>query len=187
MIKKKINITGCRKGQVEFLMINSLRIGFLIIMMAVFFLLINYYINNKIETQSLQAEVLLNRILYSDAINYADQYTFRTYPGIIDMQKVETANINNMISYNDYTKHAAARIRILNKDPDPNKQLIKEAYLNKDSYDNMKNLLAMKGKGAAKKYMTTVPITYVHGSNIPYLYNNPLYGTMIVEIIIPNS
>jgi hypothetical protein len=168
-------------------MINTLRIGFLIIMMTVFFLLINYYINNKIETQNLQAKVLLNRILYSDTINYADQYTFRIYPGIIDMQRLDDKNLDKMISYGGFDRHASARIRILNKDPDPDKQLVKEAYLNKETYDNMKNLLAMKGKGAAKKFTTTLPITYVHSSNTPYLYNNPLYGTMIIEIIIPNS
>jgi hypothetical protein len=170
-----------KKGQANHLFHNAIRIGFMVFALLAFFILLNFYVNSKVEVQFLQSEALLNRILYSDAIMYSDTDTSRVYPGIIDMAKFNDANLDSSISYGDYKRHAAAKLKLLSKIPDAQGSLWKaDAYLNKQHYDNMKPLLGKGGKGAAQMYITHIPVTYLENGKYDY-------GTLVVEIIIPNS
>jgi hypothetical protein len=172
-----------KRGQVEYLLQNAFRIGFMMIALLAFFLLINYYINNKIDANQLQQEVLLNRILYSDAIMKQDLKTGNVYTGVVDLNKFNSENLGQSINYGSYTKHVGAKLKLLSKDPDPSKQFIKDAYLNKPEYDSMDVLINAKvtGKGSATMYITQYPVTYIGFDN------NYYYATLVVEIIVPNS
>jgi hypothetical protein len=171
-----------KKAQVEYLLQNAFRIGFMIIALLAFFLLINYYVNNKIDTNQIQEEVLLNRILYSDAIMKNDVRTGNVYTGIIDLGKFNNATLDQSINYGSYNRHVGAKLKLLNKDPDPSKQFIADAYLNKIQYNSLNTLTnSVTGKGSGTRYITQYPVTYIGFDN------NYYYGTLVVEIIVPNS
>ena len=59
MMKKIMCQKISKRGQAEYLFENAFRIGFMIVAVIAFFLLINYYLNNKIDTNQLQEEVAL--------------------------------------------------------------------------------------------------------------------------------
>jgi len=184
MHKNNHKINGLRKfhkkGNAEYILENAFRIGVMTVALLAFFLLINYYINNKLETNMLQAETIANRILYSDAIMYSDENTFRVYPGIVDLKKFNDDNIKNYIQYTN-ERHVGIKMKILNKNPDKTKQFVAEAYVNKDNYDNLKQLLGIPGQGSATMHVRSYPITYI---DIDDNYN---YGQLVIEIIVPNS
>jgi hypothetical protein len=172
-----------KKSQVKYLLINTYRIGFMMAALLAFFVLINFYINNQIDTNYLQSQVLLNRILYSDAIMKKDSDTGRVFTGVVDIKKFNNEQLEQSINYAEYRRHAAVKLKLLNKDPDPQKQFIMDAYLNKDMYDYWKEIVKanVKGKGSATLYITKYPVTYIG------IDDNYYYGTLIVEIMIPNS
>src|SRR3989344_4030919 len=101
-----------KKGQIEYMLQNAFRIGFTIIALLAFFLLINFYINNKIDTRYVQAETLANRVIQSDALMLQDPGTFRVYTGIIDMEKFsDKTSLDKSIKY-EFNRHAAAKVKI---------------------------------------------------------------------------
>lgn len=180
MLKNKKNN---KRGALEYLMSNFVRICFTMVAITIFFLMINYYVNNKIDAQRLQEETLLNRILYSGAIMYSDPVTSRVYPGIVDIGKMDNANIDKEINYGEFGRHAAAKIKLERKITGNTAQstLIKDAYLNKNQFDNWQPILNVPGKGSATMYITEMPVSYIDSSN---KYD---YATLSIEIIIPNS
>jgi len=172
-----------KKSQVEYLLENAFRIGFLMIALLAFFLLINYYINNKMDTQYLESQVVLNRVLYSDSIMVQDADTGKIYTGIVDIDKLDNDRLDINVNYGRFKRHVAVKLKLLNKDPDPNNQFIKDAYINKPMFDNWKKLIdaGISGKGGAMIYITQYPVTYLNYDQKYY------YGTLVVEIIVPNS
>jgi hypothetical protein len=165
-----------RKGQVQYFLENAFRIGFLMVALLVFFLLINFYINNRIDTNRLQAEVTANRIIYSDTIMYEENY--RTYLGIIEIKKFNDDNIGEKINYL-VKRHATAKLELINNDDG----LVKHtAYLNKAQYENLDVLSKSggEGKGGATKYSKVYPVTYTENRTYHY-------GTLMMTLIIPNS
>ena len=166
------------KGQVQFFLENAFRIGFLMIALLVFFLLINLYITNRIDPNRLEAEVLANRIMYSDIITYQDRATLRLYTGIVDIQKFNDATLNSNIDYLT-KKHATANLTLINNQ---NGAWVTEACLNRAQYMNLKALAGSSavGQGSATAYKKEYPITYFKDGEY-------YYGTIIMEIVIPNS
>ncbi len=165
------------KGQVQYFLESAFRIGFLMVALIVFFLFVSAYINNQINPQPIIVEVTANRIMYSDAVMYQDPVTGRTYPGIIDLKKLNDDTISKNI---DYAKKqfATAKIKIL----DTNGNFVQEAYVDKPQYDILKVLIDSKGQGpgSATMYTKELPITYKNDTT----YN---YGLMELEVIVPNS
>jgi hypothetical protein len=174
--KDKENLWKNNDGQVQFFLENAFRIGFLMIALLIFFLLISFYINNKIDTNRLQAEVLANRIIYSDIIMYQDTDTGRVYPGIVDSNRFNDDNIGKSIDYQS-KRHAAAKMTIASNDG----KITDEAYLSKAQYDNLLTLSrGGTGTGSATEYVKQYPITY-------YKNGVYMYSTLTLSIIIPNS
>jgi len=164
-----------KKGQVQYFLESAFRIGFLMVALLAFFLLVNFYIVNRIDTNRLQAEVTANRIIYSDAIMWQDNS--RVYPGIIDINKFNDDTLGRRIDYATKS-HAAAQLKIIdNKD---GTEKYPPAYLNKAQYENFQAIIGKEGKGSATMYTKDYPITYRNG-------DESNYGTLIMNIIIPNS
>jgi hypothetical protein len=168
-----------KKAQLEYVMQNVFRIGFAICAVIIFFVIINYYVNNKIDTNLLQEETLTNRILYGNSIMYQDPTTARIYPGIVDVIKFKSGSIDASIDYGEYKRHAAAKITLTKKPPASSQ--IAQTYLNKDNFENLQQLLNTRGKGSATYYEAQYPVAYKDFAG------NDDYGTLTVEIIIPNS
>jgi len=169
-----------KKGALQYMLENAFRIGFLMVALLAFFLLINMYINNQVDANRLESEVLSNRILYSDAIMYKDNAVQRTYSGILDMKKFKDENsLDNSIEYSN-KRHATAKLELMNN---IDGAIYYTLYLNKAQYDNLQVLIDSKGqgKGSATKYVKYYPVTYRDDADSLH------YGTIQMTIIIPNS
>lgn len=165
-----------KKGQVQYFLESAFRIGFLMVALLAFFLLVNFYIVNRLDTNRLQAEVTANRIIYSDAIMWQDNSNSRIYPGIIDITKFNDNTLSQRIDYSTKS-HAAVQLTIVDTSDGSEKYT---AYLNKAQYEILQGILNKQGKGSATMYIKNYPITYKNGAQYSY-------GTLIMNIIIPNS
>jgi hypothetical protein len=165
-----------KKGQVQYFLESVFRVGFLMVALLVFFLLVNFYIVNQIDTTMIQAEVTANRIMYSDTFMY--QENFRTYLGIVDIKKFNSDTINKKVNY-PIKKHATAKLELIDNDDDKKNYT---AYLNGAQYEILYTLTTSggKGKGSATMYKKQYPITYIENN----VYH---YGTITMNIIVPNS
>ncbi|MGV8150591.1 MAG: hypothetical protein ACP5NV_02580 [Candidatus Woesearchaeota archaeon] len=174
-----------KRGQIEYFLQNAFRIGFTIIALLAFFLMINFYINNKIDTRYTQAETLANRIIQSDALMLQDEHTLRTYTGIVDMQKFsDVRSLDNSIPYK-FNRNAAARVKIYEKDIYGSSNYVGEIYLNKNNWENLKSIIdsGVKGKGAASMIVKDFPVTCAYDKELAHY----AYCVMTVEVIVPNS
>lgn len=181
----KLKFKNNKKAQVEFLLKNSFRIGFTIIALLAFFLLINFYVNNKLDSRYVLAETVANRIMHSDAIMLQDKNTFRTYSGIIDMDKFnDKTSLDKSIKY-DFNRHVAAKVKLYKKDIYGKTNYIGDIYLNKNNWDNLKTLIdsGVKGKGSASMLIKDLPVTCAYDDEF-IAYD---YCIMTIEVIVPNS
>ena|SRR3989338_2944832 len=181
----KLNIMKLsgKKAQAEGLLENAFRIGFAMIALLIFFILVNYYVNNKLDTRLVQAETLSARIVLSDAIMLQDPDTFRTYAGIVDMQKVykETSLDDSLGSLG---RHVAAKVKIYDKS-DGKYVFVKDIYLNRKQWDIWKPLIdaGQEGKGSVSMLVKEFPVTCAYDNDLTVF----TYCTMVVEVIVPNS
>lgn len=174
-----------KKGQIEFLIENAFRIGFAIVALLLFFVMINYYVNNKIETRYVQAEVIANRVMFSDSIMMQDPYTFRTRNGIVDMQKfLDPTSLDTGLPYK-FVRYSAVKVKIYEKTSSGNLVFVGENYLNKNNYENLKNLVdsGVRGKGGAVMLIKDVPVTCAYDKQ----FNQSTYCIMTIEVIVPNT
>ena len=171
-----IKIKKNRRGQAQYFLESAFRIGFLMIALLAFFLLTNFYVINRINTNRLQSEVTADRIMYSDAIMYEENS--RIYMGIVDVKKFNDDTLSKKVDYQTQ-KHATARLDLRDNIDGTIKYT---AYLNKAQYENLYVLAKANanGKGSATIYTKDYPITYKNGTSYRY-------GTIIMTIIIPNS
>lgn len=184
-IIKDYMIKNNKKGQIEYLLQNAFRIGFTIIALLAFFLMINYYIVNKIDTRYPQAETIANRIMHSDALMLQEEGTFRVYTGIVDMNKFnDKTSLDKSIKY-EFSRHAAAKVKLSRKDVYGTATYIGEIYLNKNNWDNLKTIInsGAKGKGSATMMIKDIPVTCAYDKD----FNTYDYCIMTVEVIVPNS
>lgn len=115
------------------------RIIFLIVVVFAVVLLVKILIITIIDARDTEANVLVNRFLFSkDGLSYYDDKIKRVYPGIIDFKKFESLSSNNPnsldtegISYGPDNPLIAAKITL--KYVEPGLELT--AYYNKDKYD----------------------------------------------------
>jgi len=177
----RLNSTSNRlhkRGQVQYFLESAFRIGFLMIALVVFFLLINFYVVNRTDTNRLQAEVIADKIMYSNIIMYENKADSRIYMGIVDLKKFNDGSIDGKINYT-IKRHAAVKMELVNN---VDREIKYTAYLNKAQYNNLYSLSKSggRGKGGATSYNKYYPVTYTDG--VKYYY-----GTIKMLIIIPNS
>jgi hypothetical protein len=136
--------------------------------------LINYYVNVGVNVESVEREVLFNRLIYSpNSIMYTDNVTGRGYPGIIDYDNFTNETLDRAITYT-YEKHIAAKLELY----DLQKQLIQTAYLNGIWFSRLEPLARNHIAKSAEIYQRTIPIIYrKDGIDSP--------GFLTVEVLIP--
>jgi hypothetical protein len=184
-MKKRESLIGNKKAAADLLLSSIFRIGFMMVALLAFFLMISFYMNNKIDPRYLQAETFKARLINSDAMMYRDPVTSVVHTGWVDMEKMRNP-LDNSIDYGKYERHVAAKVKILSK-PDaqnPDGQFIIETYYNKDMYENWKVLIKaqnFQGKESATMYISEYPVTCY------YNIQSSDYCTMVVEVIVPNS
>ena len=143
------------RGQAQYFLESAFRIGFLMIALLAFFLLTNFYVINRINTNRLQAEVTADRIMYSDTFMYKENS--RTYIGIVDIKKFNNGTLNDKIAY-QIQRHTAAKLDLRDN---IDGEIKYTAYLNAAQYDNLYVLAKSNanGKGGATIYTKYYPIT----------------------------
>lgn len=114
-------------------------------------IVIFYYLNETIDTDSTQISVLNRQIIYSpDCLAYQDD--FKIYPGIIDLSKWNTESLRKCRTRDDYG------IRLTLKDM--NSHQIKE-QMNLMNLEKQKLLAVCESLADYKCYKKTTFINYV--------------------------
>ncbi|MFC1742288.1 hypothetical protein ACFL3V_07170 [Nanoarchaeota archaeon] len=134
------------------------RIIFLVVMLIACVVLISMFLNNKFDTTDIQAEVLINGLIYGGGgIGYYDPVIARMYPQIIDLAQLESEALDMGLYYPD-NNLITAKITVESAD----EQLpIKTVYYNKEWYENWEPLLKwkdLKGIGGVVDYEKRLPV-----------------------------
>ena len=128
------------------------RILFLMLVVFVIVLFVRYSVVNSFDISSTQAEIAVERLLYSaDGISYYDMAIDRSYPLIINPEKCETSYLDKVFS----AKNIAVRL-VIYKDELP----LKTCYINEDWYYNWqpRTSTRVRGSGVVKKYVLEKPV-----------------------------
>lgn len=141
------------------------RILFIVVIVFSILFLINYFFNLKNETTDMRIALLANRILYSpDGITYNSAETDRAYPGIVDLQKFDSAYLEKAIYYRDEDTDKkgnaviAAKLRLL----DESDKEIKFLIFNEKTYNNIQPISF--ASGYARAFKTYYVLIYDNGN-----------------------
>ncbi len=149
-----------RKGQVSTLMTITIpRLLFLIIVLFSVVFLIRQFVVNNLNVQDVQAEVFIDRVLYSpNGIIYYDNSVQRAVPGIIDPLKLNSDSLNSLADYKN-SNFIAANITLY----DDKNNVVSSAAYNKESYLNWNPiaLSRLQGAGGVKRTTKTILVNYI--------------------------
>jgi len=155
-----------KKGIMAFNMMSMIpRLIFLIAVLVVCILLISMFLNNMFNINDVQAEILVNGLLYgTGGINYYDPITGRIYPTTVDITQLDNAELDAGMYYPDNTLITAI-ITIEGANRITN---LAELYYNKQAYDNWEPLIDsnLPGIGGVAKYERSLPILLRNGSEV---------------------
>lgn len=160
------------------------RIIFLVIIMFAIMILIRSYITTTIDISELEANVFINRILYSPTgISYFDSNIDRTYPGIIEFDKFKSQITEKFLEKSVYygKKNTEVGAKFILKDLSEDKEIT--VFYNEDFFKEQKKLVDAgftQGPGGARDYTKKYDVLI--------LKNNVLHkGILTIEVTIPNS
>lgn len=106
------------------------RIIFITLLLFTVYLLVTSTIRYQLNVSELQNLIITKKLLNSpDSFTYTDPVTLRTYPGIIDLGKFSTENLEN--TFNVESINVAVKLELT----DLENNVAYEAYLNKKWYD----------------------------------------------------
>ena len=167
-----------KKGQISTLMTITIpRLLFLIIVLFSVVFLIRQFVVNNLNVQDVQAEVFVNRVLYSpNGILYYDNSIQRAVPGIIDPLKLKSEVLDLLIDYKT-NNFIAANITLF----DAGGNVVSSSAYNKESYLNWNPiaLSRLKGPGGVKRTTKTVLVNYMDAK----LHQ----GYLKFEVLIPGN
>lgn len=92
-----------------------MRFIFLAILLVSVSIVISKYVNLRVDIAASESEVALQRIVSSDALMYASPVTSRTYPAIIDMNKIKNAAVLDSEIDFGKARHISAKVSLQNK------------------------------------------------------------------------
>ncbi len=142
------------------------RVIFLVIMLVVCVMLIRMFIVSRMETKGIQAEILMDGLIYGPGgISYQDPVSGRIYPGIIDVDSAGKANLDKAL-YFPSNNIIAAKISVSKEREDEDNAW--KFYYNREWYENWGPLLKLylPGAGGVVSYKRTLPVIYRHDSEI---------------------
>jgi hypothetical protein len=138
---------------------------FLVIMLMACVVLIRLFVQQKFDTKDIQAEILVNGLIYSSGgAGYYDSLTGRNYPQIIDLEQLNSTELEQSF-YFPNNNLITAKIYV-SRDREDETGALKTAYYNKRWYDNWKPLLRanIPGIGGVTEYKKTLPVIYIDSS-----------------------
>lgn len=107
------------------------------------------------QTQEVSLGNIQNQVYFSPSINKVDPYLHRSIPGVIDLSKIETANLENEFSY-DTKPPLAMKIIVFDTN---NIELSSFTYPDTRNYLSFTTTANKKGRGATTQIKNILPIT----------------------------
>jgi len=157
-------IIKTKKAAVSFHLLQTIpRMIFLIIVLFSVMLLVRQYVVDKLNVQNLQAEVFIDRFLYSPSgIIYYDAELKQYVPGTIDINKFNDEHINSFINYDSPT-FISANISLF----DLKGNVVKSAAYNKEKYKDWLPIAKTQrtGPGGFKRITKSIIVNYNAGKN----------------------
>jgi hypothetical protein len=132
------------------------RIIFLVIMLMSCVILIRLFVVNEFDTREIQADLLVNGLLYSPGgISWYDAETGRTFPEIIDLKQFSERDFDHALFFPG-NNFIAAKITVV----DIGLALHGEGYFNRVWYENWEPLVTINipGLGGITKIEKRYPI-----------------------------
>lgn len=169
MIKEALN-----KKAVSFKMLNYsiLRILFIALLFYIVYLFAYSQIKVNIDIDDTKSLIFVKRLLYSpNSIAYTNSITGRTYPGIIDLDRFNSATLEK--AFNFSKNNIAAKIELT--DLEGNEK--KEIYLNKKWYDRWEPLTKFE------QYKKTIKQRYVLINDNGKLKK----GLLRIDVVLSNA
>jgi len=150
------------------------RFIFIIIALLAVWLLVNYMVITKLDSDYVEAEVMFNRLMYSpNGFTYTDPLTHRAIPGVIDLEKFTSENIDKSIKFGK--PRAAARL-VLYRDGAE----MKNASLNGQWLRRWSPRIGFAGPGASVLLEKEFPVVYKDGEEFKT-------GLLKVNVVVPKS
>ena len=149
-----------KKAQVSSLMTITIpRLLFLVIVLFSVVFLIRQFVVSNLNVQDVQAEVFIDRVLYSpNGILYFDSGPQRAVPGLIDQSRLKTEVLDSLMDYKN-NNFIAANITLF----DTKNNIVSSAAYNKESYLNWNPiaLSRLQGSGGVKRTTKTILVNYM--------------------------
>jgi len=172
-----------KKGAVFNTLMWFFKIFFLVVVLFTLIFLVRSFIITELDIFNAEADIFIQRLLLTrNGFSYYDEDLDRVYPGIVDLEKFSSVDIdkllNNSIYYGPENKRIAAGITLR----DENDNTIKSIYYNPEYYLWWKEMLEarwIKGPGGVSAKTKKIPV-WILGDG----FNN---GFLEIEVIIPNS
>jgi hypothetical protein len=154
-----------RKGQESYSIVTAIpRIIFLAVALLSVVFLVRGYVVQNLNVQEVQAEVFINRILYSPTgILYFDESLKTAIPMLIYPEKLTNDTLDSMMLYRDDT-FIAAKVELY----DANKNLIKQAFYNGKTYFRWLPIArtGVKGTGRVNRITRLVNTNYFENGEV---------------------
>jgi len=114
--------------------------------MALIVFLIKLVVITTVNTADMESEAFSNRIYNSEAIMYKNPDTGRLYPGVVEWEKFESADLEKDIDYLTKTR-LCAKVTLLDSSGPKG-----TVYINKDLYEQLEPLArkGVSGSGSGK-------------------------------------
>jgi len=175
-----------KKAQFTELVISYIpKIFLLSLVFVAIVVFVNRYTMDKLDVQKIEASLLIDRMVYSrNCFSYIDEKdgTNRPYPGIIDLDKFTSANLDSCIFYGVDSEGKSRNIytaaSVILKDSEGN--VLKTIYHNEAWYKNWQPIVDKRGPGGTKSYRETNYILYYKEGKLER-------GKLEFDVIIPNS
>ncbi len=146
-MNKKAQYTGIVIGYIP----KIIAIGIIFIVTV---MLVNRYILTKVDVQDLEASLLIDRMIYSkNCFSYYYDDLKRPYPGVIDLEKFTSENLDSCIFYGsteeeNKNRYTSAKLVLKNLETDEKHPI----YHNQDKYSDWYPLRGISGPGGTKLY-----------------------------------
>lgn len=128
----------------------------------------------NINVQDIESEVFINRVVYSENINYVDENNC-LHSGMIDMNKFYSINLKKEFVY-PVERVMAAKITLYKPDKDNGEDI----YYNKDQYLEWEPLVGIPGKGGVSFLQRNVSVLIKEKDELKN-------GFLEFNVIIPNT
>jgi hypothetical protein len=152
----------------------TIRYSLFATIMLTVLVIVSWVLIMNINVQDVESKVFINRVIYSENINYVDE-NGRLHPGVIDMNKFYQGNLEKEFIYPD-ERALAAKITLYEAGETSGKTI----YYNKEWYNNWEPLRGLGGKGGISFVQRNVSVMIKYGEELKS-------GILGFKVIIPNT